>query len=220
MRTKTRSEKPYMAVLAILCWFALILQLYLVISHKVPPGMHLLGRIIRYFSFFTILSNLLVGISLGFLLLDPEAPLSGFFSRPLVQTAIALYISLVGLIYSTLLREVWDPKGLQKVADKLLHDIVPVLYVLYWLIFTPKGLLHWKDVLRWLIFPLAYLAYILLRGALSGIYPYPFLDVSLGGYARVFVNIGLLLLTFIGIGLFIVLVDRLMGRSSKGSLQG
>ena len=217
MGIKTRSEKPYIATLAILCWFALMLQLYLVISHKVPPGMHLLGRIIRYFSFFTILSNLLVGISLTFLLVDAEGPLGRFFSRPLIQTAIALYIILVGLVYSALLREVWDPKGLQKVADTLLHDVIPVLYVLYWLIFTPKGLMQWKDALRWLIFPLAYLAYILFRGALSGIYPYPFLDVSVGGYPSVFLNIGLLLLAFLGMGLFLVVVDRMIGRSSKGT---
>jgi hypothetical protein len=217
MGIKTRSEKPYMAALTILCWFALILQLYLVITHEVPPGMHLLGRIIRYFSFFTILSNLLVGISLTFLLVNPEAPLSGFFSRPSVQTAIALYISLVGLVYSILLREVWDPKGLQKVGDILLHDVVPVLYVLYWLIFTPKGLLQWKDALRWLIFPLAYLAYILFRGALSGIYPYPFLDVGSEGYPRVFLNIGLLLLALIGTGLLLIVVDQMMGRSWTGT---
>jgi hypothetical protein len=71
----------------------------------------------------------------------------------LVQTAIALYISLVGLGYSVLLPRL----GIQKVADTLLHDVIPVLYVLYWVNFTPKGLMQGKDALRWLIFPLAYL---------------------------------------------------------------
>ena len=65
---------------------------------------------------------------------------------------------------------------------------MPVLYVLYWLLFVPKSRLPWNSVLFWLIYPLAYLSYTLIHGALSGWYPYPFVDVSVVGYGRVFAN--------------------------------
>ena len=42
------------------------------------------------------------------------------------------------------------------------------------------------------------------RGALSGSYPYPFIDVNTLGYLRVAVNASLLLVGFLGLmGLFI-----------------
>ena len=37
----------------------------------------------------------------------------------------------------------------------------------------------------WLIFPAAWIVYVLIRGALVGKYPYPFLDPANGGYATV-----------------------------------
>jgi hypothetical protein len=43
-------------------------------------------------------------------------------------------------------------------------------------------------VLWSLLFPVLWLAYTLVRGAIWKWYPYPFLDVSSHGYARVVVN--------------------------------
>ena len=44
--------------------------------------------------------------------------------RPL---AAREYIAIVGITYSLLLRHMWNPQGTQKIADVLLHDVVPVL---------------------------------------------------------------------------------------------
>ena len=45
--------------------------------------------------------------------------------------------------------------------------------------------LRWKDAVAWLAYPGVYLVYILARGAVSGLYPYPFVDVNVLGYAGV-----------------------------------
>ena len=49
----------------------------------------------------------------------------------------AAYIAIVGIIYRLLLRQLWNPQGMQWVADVILHDVIPVGYVLYWLLFAP-----------------------------------------------------------------------------------
>jgi hypothetical protein len=66
--------------------------------------------------------------------------------------------------------------------------VVPALFVLYWLFAMPRDCLRWRHVLPWSMFPLGYLVYALLRGALLGSYPYPFIDVARLGYARVLFN--------------------------------
>jgi hypothetical protein len=155
------------ALIALVGWFALLLQFPLSIAVSRANGMTIVGAILAYFSFFTILTNLLVVLSLSFSLVTPNTGLGRFFSRPGVLAGITTYIAMVGAGYSLLLRHLWAPEGLQKIADVVLHDLVPVLYVVYWLIFAPKNALRWKSVLIWLTYPLAYLVFVLVRGTLS-----------------------------------------------------
>ena len=127
-----------------------------------------------------------------------------------MQAATAVYIAIVGMVYQLLLRQLWNPQGAQWVADVLLHSVVPVGYVVYWLLFAPRAGLSWKDSVTWLIYPGVYLVYVLARGAVSGIYPYPFVDVNVLGYGGVVARAGLLLLVFLGMGLLVVAVGRWM----------
>ncbi len=57
-----------LAILALFGWFALLSQFYLIIEGRVVPVPE---TIIRYFSFFTILTNLLVAVCATVLLLKP-----------------------------------------------------------------------------------------------------------------------------------------------------
>ena len=56
-----------------------------------------------------------------------------------------------------------------------------MLYITYWVFFTPKGSLRFVDQVVWQSYPLIYLIYTLIRGAIIGAYPYPFLDVARPG---------------------------------------
>jgi hypothetical protein len=196
----------YSVVGALLGWFALALQLYLMLVQSSGPAM--LGTVITYFSFFTILTNLLTALVFTALAFRPETGWGKWFRTPSVQAATAVYIAIVGIIYQLLLRQLWNPQGAQWVADVLLHSVIPIGYVAYWLLFGPRTGLNWKTAVAWLTYPALYLVYILARGAVSGLYPYPFVDVNVLGYGGVLARAALFLLVFLGTGLLVVALAR------------
>jgi hypothetical protein len=202
----------YAAVGALLGWFALVLQLYLMLVHS--PAPERLGAVITYFSFFTILTNILTASVFTAVAFQPKDGMGKWLCRPSVQAATAVYIAIVGMVYQLLLRQLWNPQGAQWVADVLLHSIVPVGYVVYWLLFAPRAGLSWKDSVTWLVYPGVYLVYTLARGAVSGLYPYPFVDVNVLGYGGVLARAGGFLLVFLGMGLLVVAVGRWRGRAA------
>jgi len=198
--------RVYAAVGALLGWFALALQLYLMLVQSLVPER--LGTMITFFSFFTILTNILTASVFTAVAFQPKHGWGKWLCRPSVQAATAVYIAIVGMVYQLLLRQLWNPQGAQWVADVLLHSMVPVGYVVYWLLFAPRAELSWKDSVTWLIYPGVYLVYVLARGAVSGLYPYPFVDVNVLGYGGVLARSGLLVLVFLGMGLLVVAVGR------------
>ncbi|MGB9205872.1 MAG: Pr6Pr family membrane protein [Terriglobales bacterium] len=200
------------AAIALLGWYGLLLQLYVVIATARATGVPVTTAISNYFSFFTILTNLLVALVLTLSLRTTPSTLSAYAGRSTVQSEVAVYIAIVGIVYSLALRNLWDPEGLQKIADVILHDAIPVLYLLYWLAFGRKGKdddsLRFRRVPTWLAYPLLYLLYSLIRGAITGIYLYPFIDAGKLGYPRVALNAVVLLFAFLGTSLFLVAIDR------------
>jgi hypothetical protein len=184
----------------------LALQFYLIINNRVVS---IPETIVRYFSFFTVLTNLIVALYCSFILLKPDSRLGRFFSKSGVGTAIGLYITVVGIVYNMILRYLWKPTGLQLIADELLHLVIPILFLFYWLLFTVKGKLEW-NTFPWLIYPLVYFIWILIFGALSGFYPYPFINVTEIGYNKVILQCGILTGGFLLLSFLFVAIDRLM----------
>ena len=125
----------------------MILQFYLMIQNR---KVSILETTIRFFSFYTILTNILIALYSTFLLLKPDSGWGKYFSRPSVATAITIYILVVGITYNLILRQIWNPQGWDKVADELLHLAIPILFLVYWLIFVPKGTLKSGTVFPWL----------------------------------------------------------------------
>ena len=202
-------------MLIIAGWFALIAQLYLIILNRVTA---IPETIVRYFSFFTILTNILVAVCCTILLLNKMNGLFNFFSNPKTIAAITVYITVVGLVYNLILRFLWKPQGLQLLVDELLHTLIPVLFIFFWLLFLPKAGLKTKDILPWLMYPFIYIIYILIMGAFSGFYPYPFIDVKTIGYNKVFLNSGILVIVFVVFSLLFVAIDRYGKKNSSNNI--
>ena len=195
----------YLAVMAVLGWFALLSQLYLIIKNS---SISLQETIIHYFNFFTILCNLLVAVCVTILLLKPHTKWGNFFSKNTTLTAITVYIAIVGITYNSILRFLWQPQGLQFVTDELLHTAMPLLFILFWFLFVPKKGLQYKQFFPWLIFPSIYIIYTAIYGAVTGYYPYPFVDVTKFGYLKVMMNTVGLILAFSGLSLLLIAIAR------------
>jgi hypothetical protein len=210
MRKSATMERMLAGAGAVLGWLALAFQLRLAIAFSLGRGFSTAHGLVIFFGFFTVLTNILVALVFTFAFLRPAS--RGFLARARVKSAVLVYIGMVGLIYSLLLRHLWTPAGAQLIADRLLHDVLPPLYLLYWIAFVPKGALRWIDPVYWLSYPSAYFVYILLRGALLGSYPYPFLDVAALGYARLVMNALALLAAFLAAGFLCVGIDRALCR--------
>lgn len=199
------------AVVAVLAAFALVLQYVILIGNTLATVGPMFATV-RFFTYFTILSNLLVLLVTGSTAFAPRSRLGQWFAQPVVPGAVALYIGVTFLIYATVLRHLWQPQGAQWWADSSLHYAVPVAYLLWWLIAAPHGALRWGDVGRWLLFPLVYLVWVCLRGMWAREYPYPFLDLNVLAPVAVVRNCGGVLLLFVVAGVGLVAIDRWRSR--------
>ena len=85
----------------------------------------------KFFSYFTILTNLLVAICFTYLYFNKKSKIKTWFSSPKTLTAINVYILVVGLVYNLVLRPLREAKGLEILADELLHAIVPLLFMIF-----------------------------------------------------------------------------------------
>jgi len=188
-------------------WVALVWQLCLMLTPTKGFGEILLN----FFSYYTILTNFLAAFCLSMGLLKPHSRVGAFFNRISVQTAIAGNILVVALIYNLILAKLWNPQGAQWVVDFSLHTAIPIMYILYWVFFVPKGTLTFRSPLPWLLFPLVYLLYSLVRGANTGWYPYPFVDAGNLGYGKVALNSLIMLGVFLFIFYLFILIDRWFG---------
>lgn len=201
------------ALVALLALSALVLQ-YVLILRITRDNIGMALGTVRFFSYFTILSNLAVAL----VACTAAGARTGFFAQARVRGAVALYIGVTGSIYFFILRNLWQPQGAQWWADTGLHYAVPLAYWGWWLAFTPHGGLRWRNVAGWLMFPLVYVAWVFVRGARLGEYPYPFIDVGQLGWARVATNAVGVMAVFVVLGLVIVGVDRILGRRRVSSL--
>ena len=89
---------------AVLGWTGLGLQLYLIFFARLSVGASLLGGLVSFFSYYTILTNTLVATVLTCAVAERESSTRRWFLQPWVSSGIAVSIVVVGLAYSILLR--------------------------------------------------------------------------------------------------------------------
>ena len=157
-------------------------------------------------AYFTILTNGLVAVAMF-------AAAQGRALSGRVAGGVLLSILMVGIIYYVILARLWDPQGLAYWADQGLHTAVPLATLGWWLAFAPKDA-RLRDLPFWLIWPLVYCLYSLIRGAMTGFWPYPFIDLPALGPLRLSLNIAGLVVAFGLLGLVIVGLGRGMRRSA------
>jgi hypothetical protein len=175
------------------------------IENRVAP---MPETIIRFFSFFTILTNSLVAVYFTMQSLQKSS-----FRKPGTLTAVTVYITIVGLVYQVLLRQIWKPTGLQMVVNELLHSVIPLLVILYWYLYEDKIKLRYNQIPVWLIYPFIYLICVLIRGHYSDFYPYPFISVTEIGMNQTLVNASFLIVFFLVISAVLIFIGKQIAKA-------
>jgi hypothetical protein len=98
----------------------------------------------------------------------------------------------------------------------LLHRIVPIVGVLGWLIYGPRGLTSHRLAALMMLFPADYMVFVLIRGATDGWYPYPFADVNSLGYGRVTGNAFWISVLFFAFAMGAHALDQALARRGVG----
>ena len=170
----------------------------------------------EYFSYFTIetsLMNIVVFIVGGILAFRLSRDTELFTT---VRMATLTYAIITAGVYNLLLRNV-PYNGFQGLSwpNEVIHVWIPILIVLDWLISPGRPALSWKALRVVMIYPLLWLAYSLVRGAVSnGIYPYPFLDPATAGWGSVIAYIVALSLVLLGLAALAIVYSRRVGREA------
>lgn len=192
---------------ALFGWFAIITQFYLMMNNRVVS---IPETTLRFLDFFTINTNIIAAVCFTFIFLGGKGRWGKFFSKASTITAITVYITIVGIVYNVVLRSTWNPQGMQKIVDELLHSVIPALFIISWLFFTPIEQLKWKNVFPWLIYPVVYMTYAIIFGAITKFYPYPFVNVTELGYDKALLNAGGVLLVIFLLSLALIGTGKLM----------
>lgn len=147
----------------------------------------------QFFTYFTILTNLLIAGWFLWAAINPE--------KAERAAALRLALTIYGLItlsvYWILLSPTHHPEGLKFVSNLFLHLFVPLAMGAEDLM-APWPPLRRRAPLLVLIFPVGYCAFAVIRGEFTGWYPYFFLDkAKVGGWIGLALFIVVLLVMFI-----------------------
>lgn len=182
--------------------------------------------------FYTMLSNLLCLVWMLLLVirtvrdLRHTGPRGTSTPSARVSGAVMMAITVTMLIYLVVLVPTRFADGdtdVFSLTDNLIHIITPVLMIVEWLLFVPKGSFRWTDPLLWTLIPYVYLVWAFAYGALGGEftpgqkYPYPFMDVDALGVIGVAQWVVALTVALIVVGLVFVVIDRALGAVARRS---
>lgn len=182
-------------------------------GYGVGQGADQLGaRLADWISYFTIWSNLTVAIVTTLLAAGRLRPT---FRAAAARLDALLMITVTGLVYAVVLAPTTQQRGWENVSNSLLHQITPVLTIVVWVVVGPRGWFRRATAVGALGIPLAWVVWMLLRGAATGTYPYPFVDVAKLGLGAVLINVVAILAFGMAIAAGYVGLDRWLGRRAE-----
>lgn len=216
----------YRLIFVLICGYGLYLNLF--------NGQSIQWAQLRYY---TLLSNVLCEIYMlsclikeirGFRAWNTQIQSEGVVLAHL-KGAITLCILVTFLIFHFLLAGGSFSMGsgaggayLNSLSNRIVHYVVPLMFVLDWLLFDVKGTYTHFDPVKWIVIPYVYLAYALIRGAVGGAvfhggskYPYFFLDGPKIGWFNVFAYVAVLTIFFVILGYVIYGIDYRLGKLSN-----
>lgn len=159
------------------------LQFYLTTAKQLDAGKSFAYGAMIYFGYFTILTNILCSLVLTAHALPQQKGRGWYVLRqPWLVASATVSIIIVGSIYFVILSSQHQLEGLQLIVDRTLHYFMPPFFAWFFWQTVQRGSIDYYDILRMAIYPGSYLSYYLIRGEITGLYPYFFINVSKAGY--------------------------------------
>src|SRR6478609_4590314 len=207
--TRSSLGRTWHIVKFVITVVALVLQLILILlgqnildSSSVTSGLP--EQVRRYFSYFTIQSNLLVAIAM----LMVVTGRTGTQLFRVVRLTSLIGITVTGVVAAVALPPSPNYTTANLICDRLLHIVVPLLTFVGWIVFGPRGFVTRRDLLPSLIWPVLWLVATLALAPLTHWYPYPFLNADVIVWARVLVNCVGVAVLFLVLAAFALWADK------------
>ncbi len=169
-------------------------------------------RLFETFSYFTEWSNILVAVVATYLARH-QGPASNWWRA--LQLCATMMITVTGIVYAGFIGPYKQLSGWDYLTNPIQHIIVPLAMVLAWFITGPRGGIDRGVILRSLVIPVAWVPFILIRGAITHTYPYGFLNVEVLGYAVSLMAIGFTLVFALVCILIFAGFDRWLTRRAQ-----
>jgi hypothetical protein len=202
----------------IFCTFILLIGFvyqFLVIQERVGvDNMTWLTSIFKSLSYMTIWTNLILFITFILLTFNKINP-----NRQSYFSALMTYISIVCVIYHVALAHLWSPQGYLYITDKIFHTVSPVLYLIYWLVFTKKIPVDYIQSFKLLIYPAVYSTFFLILGLATHNYPYPIFNLDTLPFLTVLLNFTYTMITYIVFGVAIIGINNTISKRVKHDIQ-
>lgn len=183
----------------------------------------------EYFSYFSIqtsIANMVVLTITGLHQLQSHTDSPALVG---LRHSLVAYAVVTGSVYNLLLRDLPAEPGAfvstVPFPNEVLHVVIPVYLVVDWILSPHGAALPWRSMAIGLVYPLAWLGGTLVRGDLTGWYPYAFLNpTSAAGWSGVgahVVGIALLITALLAAGFMLNRLYCLLRntRSRSDSLQ-
>ena len=149
---------------------------------------------------------------------------------PLLKFMGMLGILLTFLVFNILLAgaEGRDPQLNWRISSLSFHVVLPIMYIIHWVLFYERKKVKWNYPLLSILFPLVYVVFIFIQAAILKfdtsilipnsttplIYPYFFLNIETQGI-KVLMWIFALLAGFVGLGYGFYGLDKVIKTKSK-----
>ena len=170
------------------------------------------GRVFDLLSYFTIWSQIVVAIT--FFALYKNQARKDRFTTLLLPTALMM-ITITGIMFYALIYPVSPPVGANIVPSFVSHAVVPIISVLTWIAYGPRGFVKIKAIPTYFIIPIIWVVLTHVRGLINGQYPYAVLDVTDIGYTWFFITIVAIIIFGIVLAFIYVAIDKFRAKSSR-----
>jgi hypothetical protein len=199
-----------LSLISIVVGLAITAALSAQVLDQVNRGTFIPENYFWFFSIQTSIASIGVLVATGIIGLQTRSD-----SPPLgvLRAMIVTYAVLTGVIYNLLLRDFVASTLPSTAPDwplEMVHVWVPIYLIADWLLNPHRARLSWWAVPITLIYPALWFAASIVRGELTGWYPYEFLDpTQTGGWIQILATIAPISALAVGVSTVLIVINRL-----------